>query len=330
MESEQFVQAYPENLSDRQVHAGGHSKLITEAQDQSYQFGQLLHAHLAGKTPDVMRSKADWRSYRSWTKGNLELEERLLQDPEFGLRALNEVNFHFLNAAMEDMWEPIRFGKWRSERDACISRAQKNLATRAVFYYAAREILVRDGGEDVLFTDEAEELRATIGGVIQELDAGVVLLEVLRLNKKEHPNLTIVPAPLNFERSRREVNVDFVAVDAMARRAVGIQVKSSARGVRQGQTDPERVVFVDGSTDFDNVRALRTNSRKSDRKVVSWSGLISAAFVANAPVGSGREQYGGVQVQTIKGIAQEALGENDKPMHKEAARRISSRILDKL
>jgi len=43
MESELFVQAYPEDLSDRQIHAGGHSKIITEAQDRSYQFGQLLH-----------------------------------------------------------------------------------------------------------------------------------------------------------------------------------------------------------------------------------------------------------------------------------------------
>ena len=47
----------------------------------------------------------------------------------------------------------------------------------------------------------------------------LVLINFIR----KHQNLTLLPAPLpQFERARKHINVDFIVVDFMESRAVGV------------------------------------------------------------------------------------------------------------
>ena len=96
---------------------------------------------------------------------------------------------------------------------------------------------------------------------------------------RRHPGWAVVPAPLNFERTRRRRNVDHVVVDCEAERAIGVQVRNKVTERDIEEADTDRVVFIDGMVDFNNVRAMRTKSKSSNVEVVPWPGIIGAKMV---------------------------------------------------
>lgn len=284
MKAEKFVEAYPYTMTPAQIHRGGHSVGIEEAQTISYRFGRLLHASLSDIPPDEFTQPADFNEYEQWGAGFADLEYGLLSSaPGPNLRAFTEINFHRMNLGMRSMWKPIIEGQWKSEGDRLhrIRAAQQAVSVMGFIYYSARADWAEKKGVDTLFDKKIlGELGGVLNGVVQELDAAVVLLGLIR----RHPNLTVVPAPLNFERTRKGTNVDHVVADMVDRQAVGVQVKTNARESDIQQSDSDRVVFIDGTTDFDNVMAHRTDRRKSTERVVPWAGMISAKMVSEMKV----------------------------------------------
>jgi hypothetical protein len=171
------------------------------------------------------------------------------------------------------MWRNLMNGRWgaKDHRTALIAQAQNMIALEGYFYYAARQMMVERTGAYVLFEPNAKDFFDRINGLMQEFDAAIVLLDAVR----RHTDWIMVPAPLQFERTRAQTNVDMVVINLARRRAIGVQVKTTVRQSHLDQADTDRVIFVDGNLDFNNVRAMRTQRGRSAEKVVPWPGLVS-------------------------------------------------------
>ena len=184
------------------------------------------------------------------------------------------------------------------------------------------------GGAHILFQPEYEELNRYLTGMIQEFDAAIILLEFAR----SQPNLTIVPAPLQFEHSNRRRNVDFVVANVIDQRAVGVQVKTNARRETVEGADKRRVVFVDGTTDLGNVKAMRIDTTSSRERVRPWPGIIAAKRVEGVPSHGKSLTRAGVHPSSIRYLkeqAREMVG-TIRVDYADLASKIGQRILAKL
>ncbi len=322
MNSKEFVQPYPLEMTPETIHAGDHSKYIPEAQDWSYMFGQRLHADLGGAELGTVHRPANDMNYWKWQGGVLNMENELMGipgDDEARHHAINELNFHVLNGGMKGFWAPIQEGGWRSEgpRMHAINVAERFLALSGFVYFAAQS----HADPTSLFNGKLKGLNDTMIGKIQEFDAVLALLGVVR----KHPNWAVVPAPLNFERTKKRINVDFVLADCVERKAVGVQVKTKVRDRDYAQADKERVVFIDGTVDLDNVRAMRTQRKSSNKQVVAWPGMIAAKMVDTM-----KSKQNGVELNSfVKKLARMLVG-GTKVDYSGVVDKIEARILEKL
>lgn len=330
----EFVKAYPYDLAEAQIHAGEHSKGIEDAQDYSYQFGRLLHTSLRGAEADSeLTTPEAFRSYAQWKEENEERDFALLGaladvDPEKNIRAFMELNFHRMNAVMLGMWEPIIKGQWSSEgnRKHRILASQRAIALEGFAYYGARQKLVERHGSHALYESGNifKQIGRLVNGVVQEMDTAIVLLELVR----RHPGWTIVPAPLNFERTIKGTNVDHLIIDCERQRAVGVQVKTAAKEWDIEASDQGRVVFIDGRTDLDNVIAHKTDKRSSSSKTVAWAGIISTKMVSEMPIS--KKGHAGLRNTPVKRHLATSLVGNLRVNLNGIVDRIEPRILHKL
>lgn len=226
MDAKQFVEAYPLTLAPNIINSGNPTPELAVAQTWSYRFGRLLHAQLSGEPPDAFGTQKEFDQYRSWVRHMPEMEEDVLIadiPEEQRLRNRMEINFHSINGHMLDMWTPIVKGHWGNDRKRAeqLTIAQNSMALSGLFYFQARQQLVdQHEGTHILFQPDHQSFYSVLTGVIQEYDTTIVLLEFIR----NHPNLTVVPAPMQFERAPRNKrrNVDFVVANIEAKKAVGI------------------------------------------------------------------------------------------------------------
>lgn len=330
MKAAEFVQAYPLDIPPAQIHAGEYSKGIEDFQTFSYRFGRLLHNTLSDREADTFTDPQEMMQYRVHNETLFDREGDILLGGDTDLRAFSELNFHRMNGAMFGMWQPLLDGGWGSESNRLhrIRAAQRTLALESCTYFAARDIWINtQGGTHIIRegTDRQKELAGVINGTIQEMDAAYILLEFIR----ENPNLTIVPAPLNFERTRKRVNVDHVIVDVAGWRAVGAQVKTSTKSEEIEDADPERVVFIDGSVDLDNVLAMRTRKGSSSERVVPWAGLITTKAVSEMKVDKRASLERKRYERRLIDRAKSAVGDI-KVDYSRIVKKVGSRILQKL
>jgi hypothetical protein len=282
----EFVSGYTGVLPPEEIHRGSHSAPIHDAQDWSHDFGRLAHGYLSQEplSPSELKNFEhydNWHHDRSGNSRNRAFTNEAVTDR---YRAFREVNFHYLNAPMLGMWRPLTGETWRSpqQRDEMIRYARDNVAREGLLCYTLRDAYAKQmGGTDALFDDKGLELHNSLNGAMQEFDAAIVLLGVVR----KHSNWTVVPAPLQFERSKAaERNADFLVIDTEAKQTIGVQIKSSVNQKVRQRYDPDRIVLVDGNVDFDNVKAVRTDRFRSDQKVVSWAGILSAYHASTVPI----------------------------------------------
>jgi len=322
MNVKEYVRPYPHTLSPAAIHAGDHSALIPGAQDWSYAFGQRLHEDLSGVPTEPMDHPVENLDYWRWSKGLQEMELNLMagsdESREARHHALNELNFHIMNVCMRGMWTPFKSGGWQSQGDRLhrIGTAERALAAQGFLYFAARSAC-----DTADIFEAGLKLYQTMAGKEQEFDSVLVLLGAARRN----PNWTIVPAPLNFERTRKRTNVDFVVADMAAERAVGIQVKTNVRDHDFQQADKERVVFIDGTVDLNNVKAVRTRRKSSNMTPVAWPGIICAKTVDAM-----QSKKHGMNIHPhLKHLARQLVGDM-KVDYSGTVDKIEERILEKL
>jgi hypothetical protein len=273
----------------------------------------------------------DMRSYRGWLAGNTEsfFNRGEAGGSEINARCVNELNFHNLNQSLLPMWSVLAQGGWQSDqqRRAYIGGMRKELAVGGLVRYVIRKKFVGVVGSEMLFTDRNRPFAEATNGALQEFDTGVVLLDVVQ----KHPNLLLLPSPLQFEcgpDSRR--NVDFLVVDMAGKRAVGAQVKSNVRDETVARYDPDRVVLIDGNIDFDNVLSMRTQKGSSRERVVGWPGMLAAKRTLDLPIpGKGMSGPERLENYRIREMARTALGPIKVDYHRAVAR-MDGRIMEKL
>lgn len=333
MKSAEFVAPYPDHMAPAHIHAGSHSQYIQDAQNWSYAFGRLAHASLSGAAAPSDSIAGRVGEYRAWIYGSDEAlrwrasEAKAPQEDH--LRVVNETNFHYLNKNMFGMWRPLMMGGWESEKQRrhYIGEAREKLAIEGMVMYTLRKNFAAKRGSATLYNETNRPFLEAINGATQEFDAALVLLDVVQ----RHAGITVVPAPLQFERSsdgRR--NVDFLVVDFIGRRAVGAQVKTNVTDRTKERYDAERVVLIDGSVDFDNVLSVRTKTKSSQQSVKPWPGMIAAKRIQDIPTTGRSMQRGqGGSVVRAKMMARDALGQT-RVDYQKAAKRIEERILQKL
>jgi hypothetical protein len=277
MDVEGFLRPYPDEMSPEDIHRGNHAKYIYDAQEYSYQWGRVLHALLSKDEDKSALEKLDVNAYTHWLHDGFDASpDKLAGYPaDVRARALNETNFHFMNRCLFSMWQPLANHGWKSaeERASALNVATFGFAFRGLSLYAHREKFVKEAeGTHALFEPEHKAIHEALTGQMQEYDAAIVLINFIRKNK----NLTLLPAPLQFERTNKRTNVDFIVVDFVDSRAIGIQVKSRVRNEDIDGADAGRVVFIDGDVDLGNVKLVRTQRAHTTQKLVAWPGIIAA------------------------------------------------------
>ncbi|HSX31945.1 MAG TPA: hypothetical protein VLF43_01685, partial [Candidatus Saccharimonadales bacterium] len=139
-------------------------------------------------------------------------------------------------------------------------------------------------------------------------------------------------APMQFERTRKRTNVDFIVMDCIDQRAVGVQVKSRLRTDDVQIADPDRVVFLDGDTDLGNVKVVRTQRGRSIEQVKAWPGIIGVKHINlmknYGPRGRHLARYGKA-IPVFKQVA-DILTRDLKVDRTEVVRVVGERVLDKL
>lgn len=331
-------------MTPAEIHRGAHSKYMHEAQEYSYQWGRMMHLILRGDpTITTFESGEATRrdglaQYMDWLRGDgIDATMGSLDQapPEVRAHGLNELNFHILNRYMSDMSIPMAGGSWKSdtERYEIINQAQDNLAITALQHYMQREDLIAAAQGTELLFDKTRDPdlvmeHATITGIFQEYDAAIILLDLARKNK----HVSVVPAPLQFERTRKRTNVDFIVTDFVEQRSVGVQVKSRLRSEDVAMADPDRVVFLDGDTDLGNVRVQRVQRGRSTEQLRPWPGIIG---VKHIDLIKGHGQRGrhlarhGKLVPILKQAARKLTG-HLKVDRSEVVRTVGDRIFSKL
>lgn len=331
MESASFVQAYDRTFSQRALYKGAYTSEIHEAQDWSHWYGMRLHDGLAGEIEGDGHN--EMLQYATWLcKDYPDMYVKAMAQPDTDnvRRAYNALNFHTLNAHMIGMWQPVQIGKWESEnaRTQSLSFAQNYLALEGLRQFAWRDKLARTWGTEEMYDAKNREMAGALNGAIQEIDASIVLLDIVRRNR----DWTIVPAPMQFERSSDgSKNVDFVVYDFVDKRALGVQVKSHLLSEHYEKADPERVIFVDGDSDLGNIKVVRDRKGSSHTRVVSWAGIISAKRVTTVKPHTlqGVSAMHRDELQRQKFFARELVG-SLRVDYRDLAQKIEQRIIAKL
>lgn len=334
----EFAAAYPVTMPENEIHTGGHAAYMREAQDYSYKNGLLLHAILRQDASIAEPFDAEeMTNYLRWAwHGGIDDTIRQLNEAPSEARnhGLNELNFHVLNATMSDFWIPLAGGGWKNdaERYDALNKTQDFLALRTLDCYMDRENLISAANGTEILYDNSDpgvvDEHATLTGIIQEYDAALILMEVMR----KHKHLAVVPAPLQFERSQKRTNVDFVVADFIGQRAVGVQVKSRFRQRDLEVADPDRVVFIHGDTDLGNIRVRRVQRGQPTEHVKSWPGIVGVKHISRLKSYGqrGRHLWPNSRALPVLKQVSDKLTRDLKVDHTELARTIGTRILEKL
>lgn len=274
MKTAEFLNAYPRDLTEAQIHNGATIPEVQATQLYSYSLGHVLFDALSGSREGLPERMAQLTEYEEQVNF-ASIEVALLDNPD-GWRYRNEVNFYGLNRHMQELWTPLTYGKWPNDEHKHAKHFSMNgLALESLAYYSLRENYVRKHGTEILYAgDTIRRFMGRLTGVMQEFDGTIAVLEWA----KSYPNITVVPAPAQFEHSTSNANVDLLVIDFANDRAAGIQIKTATDQETRERYDPERIVVIDNN-DLGNVRMVRTQRGKSEEVPKPWPGIIAASRV---------------------------------------------------
>jgi len=273
MRFEDFVAVYPRGrISDRRPSRARAEYRVFERFQLSY--GRLLHDLLRGEEPTRTRKRFETvhAKFLAWAASDLDDLVRAVspREGETDYSAVGGLVFGQLTVVLQDAWRQA-FAGGRQDRVA-LRRMQLMVAALSVNIQRARD----QAADAALARAAADSLRSTQWGMLTELDTALVLLELA----KENRWLTVLPAPWAFEALAGVANADFVLLDLERREALGVQAKTRVRRSAVEHYHEDRVVLVDGWTDFGNARLVAAARRGSDKRLIAWPGLLSAHHLA--------------------------------------------------
>jgi hypothetical protein len=327
MITSEFLQAYPRLLTPDQIHHGVEIPEVREAQAYSYNYGLVAQAALRDEREQIEPLMAEIAEFEA-THDFHEIEMGLLDHPD-GWENRNELNFFGLNDLMGDLWAPLITGSWKGiNRQRLLNVAMNSLALDGMSYFAIREQFVRRYGTEALYEPQNEPFLKRFIGAVQEIDTAIVVLDVV----KNNPGITVVPAPMQFERSSSGANADLLVIDIDDDRMMGVQVKSTVRDETVAKYDAGRIAIIDGSIDLGNVKVVRTRKGKSTQQVKPWPGIVAASRVHNIQL-HGKHQYVPTRylghLAGVKMFATQMVGSLGVD-HRQLSAAVSERIMSRL
>ncbi|CAN5358294.1 hypothetical protein BH09PAT4_BH09PAT4_04530 [soil metagenome] len=290
-----FLQAYPRTIEPRHLAAIDGDAELVKSRQWSNRFGEILYDTLEGNPPSDEQFVDTIGSYKGWLAHGLpHLAGSLVRrEDRDAFEHLNEINFHYLNSGMGGMWLLLinaqRNNHHTTDRQKYIEMAQDALALNGLEYYFSREAVSGQEANYIYFDHDNKRRREHFEGRAHEFDAAVVLLQAMRQRKE----LIVVPAPLQFEKFNqrsattggKSARSDFIFVKGDE--VGGVQVKGFVTAEAKSEYDASRVVMLDAANDLGNQRYLRTKQKCSDKRLVSWGGLICAQRVAGIKLHKG-------------------------------------------
>lgn len=271
-----FVAQYErETAAPNNLHPGLET-LLAPSEEWGQYFGCVLHDYLSDAKEEGNLEKK-LQEYGHWAAKNMiPLSQALFEGPwpeEERLKAYSRLNFHRLNACMVPQWllESHRDSKeYKEVLGYCGRISQDKLALEAMTAYISRERQANYKSQFMYFDAKNSATRSALEGALNEFDAAIVLLEIGRKN-----DLTILPAPPQFERSKSKgLNVDFVVIGP-EQSVIGVQAKTNVtKNVVERYDD--QILLIDARIDMANELARQTEARRTALRVVGWAGLIAA------------------------------------------------------
>lgn len=336
MQFEQFVEAYPRLARKSAVIEKG--SIFETLETVSSQFGETLHNYLTDNDPTTLNKEESTEVILDYKKWGMTVMPDLYEavgriENEEASRNMTRGNFHTLNLGMANMWRPIFESGWHNQaaRIEAINSAQDLLAFHGMAHYAERERLANKASSNThttFFSPGYQSYRGWFNGLVNEIDTAIVLLEAI----KDHPDVTVVPGPPQFEDSGRQTNADFLVIDTTKREAIGVQTKATVSSEQHDAYDPNYIVMIDGAIDLGNSMAKRTMRNHSYKAIISWPGLISVHRMRMLPVHGPRleavkSMFGSEQrVVQQKMLARQALTGAAHSNFRSATRHVSERV----
>lgn len=283
MNYEEFLEPFHSDSRQHDRYDGSQAETLETADRWSDYFSDslydLLDNNFTSGTPEEHVNQLV--AYLEWSQYQLpEIQKSILKvRSERSASLANRLNFHELNRGFGTLWYRLLSGN--VYRDNAESRAEKTLVQNLLAIGAIAVLKLREAVPiDEYYArtpDQGLDLRRkTYEGILTEFDTAIVLLETI----KDDPNLIVVPSPNLFEHGEnRELNSDFLLIDCAAQEIVGVQCKSTITNDDLRRYDPDRVVLVEGSNDFDNV----SHRKGRLRNVAATAGLISTAQLLHMP-----------------------------------------------
>ncbi len=327
MLASEFLQPYPRQLTEERIHQGAQFPVVREVQQYSYAHGLIVHAAMNDQPEQIGPLLPGIGAFEA-THRFAQIDVELLDTPG-AWQYRNQVNFYALNEHMFELWNPLAHNTWPRNRAEILRFSMDSMAFEGLKLYGIRERWVQENRSEELYTDENRDIVERVTGAMQEMDAAIVVMGAMR----KHDNITVVPAPLQFERSNPKINADLLVIDTVEKRMVGVQVKSRVTNRDVELYDPERIVLLDGDTDLGNIRVLRTKKGSSKTEVKPWPGIIAASQVHNIKT-HGRHQYVDSRhmpyLMAQKALARELVGTLRVDPNGDMVKTIEQRILNKL
>ncbi|HSX36258.1 MAG TPA: hypothetical protein VLH84_04985 [Patescibacteria group bacterium] len=257
---------------------------VQAAQLYSYSYGHIVFDALLGRYEGLAARMEPLTEYEECVDfGDVELALIEADDPA-AWSYRNEVNFHHLNHHMQKMWLPLITGGWEHPdgQRAAGHFSMNGLALEGLKYYVLVNDYTAHKTPEALEDPVVKGILSRFTGAMQEFDATIATLNWA----KKYPNITVIPAPAQFEHSTggtgTNANADLLVIDFVNDRTVGVQIKTLATERERRRYDPDRIVVVD-SADLGNVRVIPDKHDKTKQTTRPWPGLIAAARVDAIP-----------------------------------------------
>ncbi|MES2876468.1 MAG: hypothetical protein V4678_03270 [Patescibacteria group bacterium] len=296
MDRKRFSEAYDRKPSAAFFHSLGSeaiSNAIKPFDEWTEYLGDTLHESLRGESREAVDAKSFLLQYNthilqdsagparaSISRAILETEREDVHD--LAAKAMSSHNFHVMSQSIAPLWVELIGGLeiGPADREKIIRLGILGLACTSLDYALWRQDLASIQQDHSFFSEEQRTYRETANGVMTEIDAAIVLLEMARTNR----DLSVVPAPRRFEHADHATNADFIMYDRSTDEATGIQVKTKVTDEHRQSYDPERIVLICGGEDLGGRIWTRTKQGSSNNEYVAWPGMIAADVLKNIPL----------------------------------------------
>ncbi len=327
MDYEEFVAGYPRDPDPAPRLDAARERLLEQPREFARVFGIVLHDYLSGGSDEpTPKQLADFvQRYLGWARANLGALIRAVETRGNRFdrhQPIMEMSFHHVMQIVHPVLPALLFGRpiltSLHLRDMQIMVALGGTAMGGVRERRARQ--------SKYFADYNAPLRSVQSGILTELDTAIVLLELCR----QLPHLAVLPAPPQFERGSTGRNVDFLVLDPIRRKVVGVQVKTTVSRKTVNRYDPRGIVLVDGTVDLGNVRSVALRANSSDTTPMPWPGLISAHYVASLRPGSPAVVRFSPELITRSRRTARTVTAHSRSYFEAAVRHVAPRVLAKL